>query len=205
VTRPVRSSVALVAVVAAMAVLPSTTRAQSTDSTIAAATFSSWTADRRHFAVGDIITVLVDESTIASADRMNYDMQDRSGQNRLRGNVGTGGTSSGADVSLNTGSFADSEQRGQARRSDRFVTEISVRVVAIEDGVLKVEGSKSLVIDKHEQTLTLSGSVRPQDVTRNNVIDSWRLGDARIAYVSNGEMGKPKRSILGRIFGVIWP
>lgn len=197
------------------AVPPSTAQAQAGDSTMTAqaahpvqpAMHASWTADRRRFTVGDIITVLVDERTIASADRMNYDARDRRSENRLRGNASSGGSSLGdAGVTLSSGSTANTEERGQARRSDRFAAEVSVRVVGIESGgVLKVEGTKALLIDKHEQTLELSGLVRPQDVSRDNVIDSWRMSDTRIAYVSNGAMGKPKRSLLGRVVDVIWP
>lgn len=205
-SKSVRTALAVLAAFPAVTV-PAVLHAQTADTTAVTSVsgYNSWTADRRRFAVGDIITVLVDESTIASADRVNYDMRDRSSDNRLRAGATMSGTSNGGDVAFGSSSFADTEERGQARRSDRFVTEVSVRVVSIENGVLKVEGTKALTIDKHEQTLSLSGLVRPQDVTRNNVVDSWRLGDARIAYVSNGEMGKPKRSILGRIVDVIWP
>lgn len=168
---------------------------------------SSWTSDRRRFAVGDVITVLVDEYTIASADRSNTDSQDRSMQGSLAAGGGMrGGTTTGADAAVRTGMAADSRERGQARRSERMSTEVSVRVVAVEpNGMLRVEGRRELVIDKQQQTLTVAGIVRPNDVTPRNVVESWRLSDARVAYTSKGSMGKPKRSIFGRIIGIIWP
>src|SRR5690606_6908769 len=53
----------------------------------------SWTGDRRHFQVGDIITVLIDEQTIASADRSNVAADDRTSVLALDGGfrAGTGG------------------------------------------------------------------------------------------------------------------
>lgn len=166
----------------------------------------SWTSDRRNYVVGDLITVLIDELTIASADKSNVDSQDRS----TRGDLGAGFGSSGSGTSLSgtfrTGMSNDSRERGQARRSDRLTTEISVKVVSIEpNGVLKVEGTRVMLIDKQEQKVTFTGLVRPQDITSKNGVDSWRVADAQLAYSSTGDMGKPKRGILSKIVGIIWP
>jgi flagellar L-ring protein precursor FlgH len=162
----------------------------------------SWTSDRRQFVAGDIITVMVDELTIATAEKSNIDAQER---NTRASAVGSAGDSGGSG-SLKTGIENDSRTRGTARRQDRLTTELSVRVVEVTpEGLLRVEGSKAMVIDEHEQTLSLSGFVRPQDVSPQNVVDSWRLADASLTYVADGSLGKPKKGILSRILGMIWP
>ncbi|NLG61399.1 MAG: flagellar basal body L-ring protein FlgH [Candidatus Cloacimonetes bacterium] len=167
----------------------------------------SWTGDRRHFEVGDIITVLIDEQTIASADRSNVAADDRTSVLALDGGfrAGTGGTN-GARASVRSTNSADSRQRGQARRSDRLAAEITVRVVEVEpNGVLRLEGTKTLRIDEGEQSITLTGLARAHDVSARNVIESWRLADAQIAYTSNGKFAQPKRSLISRIIGILWP
>lgn len=208
--RHCRTALLAVTGVLVVAAAPSHVQAQAPDTTVAVnitAPVSNWTSDRRRFAVGDIITVLVDEHTIASADRSNTSVQDRNTQGTLAAGGGVrGSTAAGADAAVRTGMSADSRERGQARRSDRMSTEISVRVVAVEaGGVLRVEGTKELLIDKQQQLLRVAGLVRPNDITARNVVESWRLADASISYASKGDLGKPRRSIFGRIIGILWP
>ena len=166
----------------------------------------SWTSDRRDFVVGDILTILVDELTIASADKTDLDEQDRRTRATFEAAFGTAGATSGGSGGFGTGWDSESRTRGQARRQDRFTTEFSVRVIDVEpSGVLKIEGSRTILLDKQDQQVTVTGFVRPQDVTPRNVVDSWRVADARLAYASNGSMGKPKQGILAKIIGIIWP
>jgi flagellar L-ring protein precursor FlgH len=78
--------------------------------------------------------------------------------------------------------------------------------VSVEpNGVLKVEGTRVMLIDKQEQKVMFTGLVRPQDITPKNAVDSWRVADAQLAYSSEGDMGKTKRGILSKIIGIIWP
>jgi flagellar L-ring protein precursor FlgH len=166
----------------------------------------SWTSDRRDFGVGDILTILVDELTIASADMMDLDEKDRRTRATFEAAFGASGTSSGGSGGFGSGWDAESRTRGQARRQDRLTTEFSVRVVAVEpNGVLGIEGTRTILLDKQEQQVTVTGFVRPQDVTPRNVVDSWRVADAKLAYASSGNMGKPKQGILAKIIGIIWP
>lgn len=166
----------------------------------------SWTADRRAYDVGDLLTVIVDESTLAVQDRSNSASEERSSTASLNGGLRTGTSSSGADVSARTGFGGSSAERGQARRQDRLTAEITVRVTAVEaGGTLRVEGGKSLVIDGREQKVTLAGLVRPADVSPQNVIDSWRIADVKIAYLTDGKLSQPKKSIIMKVLGMVWP
>jgi flagellar L-ring protein precursor FlgH len=166
----------------------------------------SWTSDRSTYVVGDILTILVDELTIASADKTDANEQNRDTRARFEAAFKASGTSSGGGATFGTGWDASSRARGQARRQDRFTTEFSVRVIEIEpSGVLKIEGTRTLLLDGQEQQVTLTGFLRPQDVSTTNLVDSWRVADANFAYSSTGDLGKPKQSILSRIIGIIWP
>src|SRR5690606_19983341 len=66
-------------------------------------------------------------------------------------------------------------------------------------------GGKTVIMDEHEQYVTLTGWVRPEDVTPQNVVESWRIADSRIEYRAEGKRGKPRRGLLSRILGVILP
>jgi flagellar L-ring protein precursor FlgH len=167
---------------------------------------TSWTTDRRDFKAGDVITILVDELTIASADMVNADESTRDTQGDVGGGANLPGTAQTGDVTFRTRLNTESAARGQARRRDLLTTEVSGRVVAVEPGgMLKVEGTRSLKLEKNEQVVTIAGFARPEDISPRNVIESWRLADATLVYSSKGNLGKPKKGIFGRILGILWP
>ena len=162
---------------------------------------ASWTTDRRDFKVGDIVTILVDELTIASADKSQVDQASRG----TNGNLGGGATGSTTEMIFRTRLDNESSMRGQARRRDVLTTELSARVLSIEGELLKIQGTRTLRIDKTEQKLTLTGFVRPQDISARNLVESWRMADAELLYESKGDLGNPKKGIITRILGMLWP
>jgi len=164
----------------------------------------SWTADRRDFAVGDIITVLVDENTAASANKANVASDQKSRKMGFDATLPPPAPAKSAGIeSSNNG---ESRQNGQATRGNAFTGEISVKVVAIgKDGNLQVKGSKTVDVDKNKQVMTLSGWLRPQDVSTTDYAESARIADAQIVYTAQGSLGKPKTGILTRVLGVVWP
>lgn len=161
-----------------------------------------WLADGRRFQVGDIITVVVDEYTSAQADRTTTALEDR----RTDAGLGVRANTTVADGTV--GSFLGNEslQRGRDIRQDRLNSEVSVRVTEIEaGGGLRVEGTKMLVIDEHEQEVTVRGVIRPQDITQGNTVESWRIAEVEVLYSTDGSLATAKKGILGRIFGWIIP
>lgn len=147
---------------------------------------ASWVSDRVALREGDIVTILVDELTLATANRDENSAQARSRDLSLR--AGSGGGSGG---SLRTGNDVSHTTRGTSSRRERFSAEISARVVEIlPSGVARIEGVKKLRIDKHEQEVTVRGFIRPQDLSPTNTVESWRVAGAEILYASNGELGK---------------
>jgi flagellar L-ring protein precursor FlgH len=161
----------------------------------------SWTTDRRDFKAGDVVTILVDELTIASADKSNIDQAGRG----TTGGLGGGANGSRTDVAFRTRLDNESLARGQARRRDVLTTELSARVLSVEGDLLKIQGSRTLRIDKSEQKLTLTGFVRAQDISARNLVDSWRMADAELFYESKGDLANPKKGIITRILGMLWP
>jgi flagellar L-ring protein FlgH len=162
----------------------------------------SWTADRRNFVVGDIITILIDDYTISTAVKENT-----ATDNRTRGlSVNARLPTSSKQVGLDARNTADQQQRGQARRENRFQNEMSVRVVAVgPNGLLQVKGTKKIDVDQALQDIQFTGWVRAQDVSTSNVIESSRVADAQLGYASPGPLGKPKQGMITKILGAFWP
>ena len=170
----------------------------------------AWTSDRRTFAVGDIIKVLVDEYAMAEANKDNSNSASR----RRSMNVGIAppklGAASGAlgDIkgSVESGDAGVSTQRGNATRDTRYSAEIPVRVVAITpEGLLQVKGTKLIDVDKNKQSLMLSGFIRPLDINSRDMIRSDAIADVQLSYQSKGSLGKPKNGIITKLLGIFWP
>ncbi|MEX2584026.1 MAG: flagellar basal body L-ring protein FlgH [Gemmatimonadota bacterium] len=169
-----------------------------------AQTRQSWTSDRRDFAAGDVITVLIDEYTLAASNQGDFNSERRF--NDLSIGAGQSVTSAipnvGAEV--RTGNQGETRSQSDATRQNRFQGEMTVRVLSIEEGgLLRVEGRKVVNIDRTTEELVLRGLVRPNDVSASNMVESWRIGDAELVYTS--ERPSARGGIFGRILGIIWP
>lgn len=168
----------------------------------------SWTGDRREYQVGDVITVLVSEATLATATKSQSGTDQQTRKNDMGINPPKIGTtplpSIDADISMNKN--ASSKQSGDAARNVNFKGDISVRVVAIDKtGLLQIKGNKVVDVDKNKQTLNLAGWVRPEDVSADNLVISERIADAQLTYALSGDLGKTRGGILGRLLNVFWP
>ena len=161
----------------------------------------SWTSDRATLKVGDVVTILIDELTLAQADRAELAQRQKDRDVGL--SLGTGGSTAGGN--LRTQNDVANRNRGESSRRERFSAEMSTRVVEIgAGGVLRVEGTKKVQIDDHEQEVTVRGWVRPQDVTTDNTVDSWRVAEAEILYSSNGSLVK-SGGIWSKLLDLIIP
>jgi flagellar L-ring protein precursor FlgH len=168
----------------------------------------SWTSDRRSFTVGDIIKVRVDEFALAEANKDNVAEASRKRRLDLGADAETGSGSGVGPIQgrVQTGDDSDWRQRGEASRNTRYVTEIAVRVVEVTaEGLLKVQGKKLIDVDKNKQEMTLSGFIRPADISASDFAFSDEMADMQLTYASNGGLGKPKSGIFGKILGILWP
>lgn len=159
---------------------------------------SSWTSDRRLFKAGDLVTIFVDEETLATATADNLAINSR----RFDGILSRLGSSRTGFLIRND---TDSEESGRAQRRDRFQTEITARVTEVdENGLLKLEGSKTVKVDKHEHEVVIRGVIRAEDVTAGNVVDAWRMSGLELLYESNGELVSPSKGMLARLLSIIF-
>lgn len=165
-------------------------------------TRASWTADRREFAVGDLVTVFIDDYTITTALKENSASDTRSRD--LSATARWPGNAKG--VGLDVRNDAEHEQRGSARRENRFQNEMSVRVVAIgPNGLLQLKGTKNINVDKNQQDIVFTGFARAQDISMTNTVESSRIADAQVGYASPGNLAQPKTGFISRILGGFWP
>ena len=165
----------------------------------------NWTSDRRNYAVGDLIIVHIDENTLASAN-----MTDNATQSRKKNadfSLLTPGAAAAMGASFNTANNGQSGQRGDRSRQLRLNGDITARVMSIDpvSGVLTIKGTKSIGVDKEQQTINFSGAIRPQDLGGMNTVESSLVADAKLDIVNKGSLGKARQGMLSKILSAFWP
>jgi flagellar L-ring protein precursor FlgH len=69
-----------------------------------------------------------------------------------------------------------------------------------------IEGNREVRVNNENQIITLTGMVRPRDISSDNMILSTYIADARISYSGSGIVNdRQKPGWLSRILDVIWP
>ncbi|MBX7120274.1 MAG: flagellar basal body L-ring protein FlgH, partial [Gemmatimonadaceae bacterium] len=165
---------------------------------------SSWTADRRELAVGDVITLFIDDAVIASA-RRSQGGRDETGR-ELGFSLTPPAPATTTAASFGDSRRASSSQTGDMSRTSALRTTVAVRITARNaDGTYQVKGLRNLDVDKNRQEISVEGVLRPQDITMGNEASGDRLADARITVKQKGRLGKTRGGIIGRILGLVWP
>jgi flagellar basal body L-ring protein FlgH len=91
-------------------------------------------------------------------------------------------------------------QTDDVKRGVNFKGDISVRVVSIDRaGLLRIESSKVVDVDKNKQSLNFTGSVRPEDISPQNYVGSERVADAALTFSLMGDIGKTRGGLIGRL------
>jgi flagellar L-ring protein precursor FlgH len=143
-------------------------------------TYRPLVSEDKAFRVGDILTVVVQET--ASASTAADSRADR--KTSIAADVGSSkvGTHS-ATASAST----DNEGGGRTQRSGRLTAQLSARVVEVaRNGDLVIYGQQSITVNGEEQTITLRGIVRSRDIGENNTIVSGRIAEATIQFDGEG-------------------
>ena len=179
-----------VALTACWLVLP---LAMAQESLINTDTYRGIASDRRAYRVGDILTVNVLEAARARSSAAT----DAGSDVRLSGSAGNNAYRGAFDGGL-SGSAKGS---GETSRAGELRTQLSVRVTEIlPDGSLAVEGEQSLMINKEDQRIVLSGIVRPDDILSDNTVWSHRLANAHVRFDGKGAVAESQQqSVIYRV------
>ncbi|MCC7195118.1 MAG: flagellar basal body L-ring protein FlgH [Gemmatimonadaceae bacterium] len=169
----------------------------------------SWTSDGTQYALGDIVTVLVVNRTSATANSRDIaaESRDKKLGADVRPPAGEAGPSVPMTAKVSFDQDGNSRRTGEMLRGADFRTTVSARVTAISPtGMLRIEGRSMLNVDRNVQEVSVTGWVRPQDITPGaNTVESSRIADASINYTRKGSLGKPSAGIVSRILGWVWP
>jgi flagellar L-ring protein precursor FlgH len=173
-----------------------------------------WQAKRRDYRVGDIITVLLSESTQA-ARSLNNETSRESSNDTVP--AGLSAAIQSANVTFNGNKLlngiktdgANISNKGTGVADQRASLSGSVAATVIEvqaNGNLVVRGEKQLSLSEGGEVIQVSGVIRPDDVSAINTVQSRRLANAQISYRAVGDLANATRAGWGTSFLYkFWP
>jgi flagellar L-ring protein precursor FlgH len=135
----------------------------------------------RSYHVGDVVTVVFDESTQANRTQNNN-------LSRAATNTALPATMTGFIPQLNGGTTT-SKGAGEADQAASLNGSITVTVTKVmANGNLVLRGEKQMVLTEGTEILQVAGIARPDDISPNNSLQSHRLANAQITYRGTGDM-----------------
>ena len=151
---------------------------------------------QRQWRVGDIITVVLNESTQASRNsslvterKATNDALSSSWTNALLSPNGFWGDVRG-DIDL-TAAEIGSEGVGTAAQANALSGVITAMVAEVlPNGNLIVEGRKQLSLTEGAEFIQIRGVVRSRDVQPDNTVSSMRMAQAQISYRGTGNLAE---------------
>lgn len=152
--------------------------------------------DRRARRRGDIVTVVIeidDEAKIS-----NSTTRGRTGEDSVSIGALYGLTTQALkllpfmeslDPAVTTNGSTSSTGDGAVTRNEEVTLRLAATVEAVlPNGHLVIRGSQEVRINFELRDLQVSGIVRPEDISRQNVITYDKIADARIVYGGRGQI-----------------
>lgn len=156
-------------------------------------------ADKRASAVGDIITILVQENSTASKNNQTKTEKNSSLNAALTtflySPAGSSFLSKGGQMPAmaynSDNKFAGG---GTIDDSENIIAKIAVRIVdVLPNKNFIVEGKRETSFSGEKQTIVLRGVVRSDDVTPGNNVFSFNVADATIQIIGKGTVSDSQR------------
>jgi flagellar L-ring protein FlgH len=152
--------------------------------------------DQRARQIGDLVTVRVkvtDKANIDNATKRSRTSSDKMAATSMFGYEQSLGTvfPDGVDNTslVDANGTMSSAGAGSVRRSEELVTNVAAVVTqALPNGNLVIEGKQEIRVNFEVRELIVAGVIRPEDIESDNVIDSAKIAQARIAYGGRGQI-----------------
>lgn len=169
---------------------------------------SSLLGDRRAMNTGDILTVLIEIDD--KAEFSNSSGRSRAGSERMA--LGAlfglpqkwaGGLPEGAslDPAVEFSSKSASNGKGTISRNEKLTLRVAATVVGMQpNGILAIEGLQEVRVNNEMRQLMVSGYVRPEDISRQNVVTYDKIASARISYGGRGDITDVQQPRYGQQF-----
>jgi flagellar L-ring protein precursor FlgH len=148
--------------------------------------FRSLFSDYKAVNLGDAITIIVVESSEASNAA-----QKSTGRESDIGFGLSGGLDATAlpKVDLDLGSNNEFKGSGSTKSAGMVRTKLSALIDSVlSNGLIRIKGSRKIVVNDEEQMITIKGFVRTSDISSENTVYSYNISEAEIIFQSDGQI-----------------
>ncbi len=156
-------------------------------------------ADRRANGIGDIVTVVVTETSSQSASRDTSTTKDAGINNAVTqflfptsaSGFGThNGALPGTDISGSNTYNGGGEITNNSALSGRAAVMV---IDKLPNGNLVIEGARIITFSGETTFAVIRGFIRPEDISRDNTVLSSNIADARVQFISEGSLTDAQR------------
>ncbi len=157
-------------------------------------------SDRRAHAVGDVITILISETS--SASRTGNAANSKSASSSVQ--AGSGLLTFIEPIS---GGASDSfKAQGSINNTNKVTGRITVKVTEVmPNGQMVVSGTQTIKQNTDEQKITITGIIRQEDVSSDNTVLSSSVADAQLKIEGKGPLTRKQRQgIVTQIFDIFF-
>lgn len=152
-------------------------------------------ADKRGANIGDILTIVVQETTTATKNNETSTEKSSSLTAQITSFFFPGWLSAkGSMPAVQYSADAKHDGKGAINNSEAIVAHVAVKVMDIlPNHNLVVEGKRETSFAGEHQVITLHGIVRPEDVGSDNTVLSYNVADATISIAGKGTVTDSQR------------
>ncbi len=170
--------------------------------------------DQRAQRVGDILTVVVtinDQAQLQNETKRSRDNTDTAGVTNFLGfesHLHNWLPNAVNPASLiNTNSALSNDGKGSIQRQEQIDLRVAATIVQVlPNGNLVLQGRQQVGVNFDLRDLTISGIIRPQDISADNTITYDQIAEARIAYGGRGSVTDVQQPRYGdQLLDIIMP
>lgn len=156
-------------------------------------------SDQKATRLGDAITIIIVEASQASNDA-----QTSTGRSSTMSVDASGAINGKAvpGIQGGVGTKNNFDGSGSTKTTGMIQTKLSATIDSVyANGNLRIKGSRKIVINGEEQTITITGIVRTSDILSNNTILSTNISEAEIVFAGDGAIiSSQKPGLFAKIF-----
>ncbi len=163
--------------------------------------------DQRATRIGDILTVNIeidDSAQVSNSSNRSREGSTSAGLTNFFGLEDTIGDALGVDPPNLVTADSTSEHNGTGAINRTEKVELTIAAVIVDrlpNGNLVIAGRQEVRINGELRELTVSGIIRPEDVTASNTINHTQIAEARISYGGRGQISAVQRPNWGQRLG----
>lgn len=164
-------------------------------------------SDSKAHRVGDIISVILSESTKANKSAKTEISKEN--EATLDPIIGLGGnpvTINGDTIQFGINQETEFTGDSKANQGNSLSGYISVHVLKVlSNGNLMIRGEKWMTLNNGDEYVRLTGIIRSKDISSNNTIMSNKVANARIQYAGTGTFADAQeQGWLTKFFNSSW-